>query len=917
MIGGKMEIKDSLLMPKTEFAMRGNLKELEPKIRQFWEENNIYEEILKLRKDGEPYILHDGPPYANSNIHLGTALNKIIKDMIMRTKTSHGYYSPYIPGWDTHGLPIENALQKQGVNRKEMSAAEFRNLCNAYAKEQIDIQREQFKALGVMGRWNNPYLTLNKEYEANQIKVFADMALKGLIYKGLKPVYWSPASETALAEAEIEYYDKEDVSIYVKFKVIDDLGKGIIDANFVIWTTTPWTMPANLAIALHPELTYGLYSTSQGKLIFLASLEKELTDVLNLENVKLETTFLGQELEYVITAHPMQERESLIVMADYVTAEAGTGCVHTAPGHGAEDFITGQKYHLEVLCPVDEKGYMTSEAGVYNGLFYADANKQIVEDLRASGALMADIKFNHSYPHDWRTKTPLIFRATDQWFASIKPIKEDILNAINDVKWYNSWAPLRMTNMMKDRADWCISRQRLWGVPIPIIYNEDGSPILEEKVFNHIIDIFKAEGSNAWFEKSVLELLPPGYVNPLSPNNGFKKETDVMDVWFDSGSSFKTVVNGDLQIPVANLYIEGSDQYRGWFNSSLIIGVATTGKAPYKEVLSHGFVLDGKGQKMSKSLGNVVDPNQIVSTQGADILRLWAISSDYMEDVTISDEILKQVTENYRKIRNTFRFISGNLHDFNNIEFTSTNYLDQLIINKLNVLNNNVVECFDEFNFNGGLSMLNNFINNDLSAMYLDITKDILYCDSQNSERRRQVQATYYQICDTLMRLFAPILVHTMEEFYQTSFKQSALSVHELEYKNTIIIDQVLSDRLLDEYNQLILIKNDVSKGIEEARTAGLIKSSQEVEVLINIKDQQLLDVFNKLSAAEQERFLIVSKVVLTDQTLTEYKSISLSVIKHQGEKCVRCWNYFDPDKITNQMCPRCNEVFNNLKNND
>lgn len=909
-----MEIKDSLLTPKTNFAMRGNLRELEPAIQKQWQTIDLYQQLITKNKGNKPYILHDGPPYANGNIHVGHAFNQILKDFVVRTKSMAGFYSPYIPGWDCHGLPIENALQKKGVKRNEMPAADFRDLCQKFAEEQIDLQRTQFKSLGAIGDWDHPYVTYNKEYEANQISVFADMALKGLIYKGLKPVYWSPVSETALAEAEIIYKDKEDISIYVSFPVIDAKGLLPDDTKFVIWTTTPWTMPANLAIALNPNMTYGLYDTNHGLLIFAVSLEKELSDTLSLTQVKLVKTFLGQELEGIVTKHPMYNRDSVIVLADYVTEDAGTGCVHTAPGHGADDFITGQKYGLEVLCPVDSKGYMTEEAGeLFAGLHYSEANDKVVSELERLGVLLASVKFNHSYPHDWRTETPLIFRATDQWFASIEPIKDQILTSIDEVKWYTEWANLRMRNMMKDRSDWCISRQRLWGLPIPIIYNEDGSPILERKVFDNIINIFKAGGSNEWFNRSAKDLLPTGYTNPLSPNGEFKKETDIMDVWFDSGSSFATVMRSWLNHYPADLYLEGSDQYRGWFNSSLIIGVSTTNMAPYKEVLSHGFVLDGNGFKMSKSKGNVLDPNKVVTTSGADILRLWAASTDYSEDVTISDEILKQATENYRKIRNTFRFLSGNLANGDiakqfNVDTdmqSDYEYVDTLILNRLAQVNDEVVACYQEFKFNNALTKLNNFINNDLSAFYLDMTKDILYCERPDSKRRLQVQSVYFQITNVLLRLFAPILVHTTEEFYQNAFKLSSPSVHLLNFESlSYDINQI------KEYELLMNLRSDVSKALEEARSQELIKSSQAAAITLNIKDSNILVVFNKLSPLEQTRVFIVSQVNLTTDELTPYKYISLKVAKAEGIKCERCWNIFTEELITDNMCPRCHDAF-------
>ena len=660
-----MEYKDTLLMPKTEFPMRGNLPKREPEIQEKWEEMNIYEKVQKHTEGRPLFILHDGPPYANGDIHMGHALNKVLKDFIVRFKSMNGFHAPYVPGWDTHGLPIETALTKKGVKRKEMSVAEFRKLCEEYAYEQINNQREQFKRLGVRGDWENPYITLKPEYEAQQIKVFGDMAKKGYIYKGKKPVYWSPSSESALAEAEIEYQDKRSASIYVAFEVTD--GKGVIEdgVKIIIWTTTPWTIPANLGISLHPQLNYVVVEVDGEKYVVAEALLESVTEELEWENPQVVKTVKGAELDRAVAKHPIYDRESLSCFGEHVTTDAGTGCVHTAPGHGEDDFIIGQKYGLDVLCPVDEKGVMTEEAAGFAGLFYDKANKAITEKLEEVGALLKLTFITHSYPHDWRTKKPTIFRATAQWFASIKDFRQDLLDAIEETKWVPAWGETRLYNMVRDRGDWCISRQRAWGVPIPVFYAENGEPIITDETIEHISNLFREHGSNIWFEREAKDLLPEGFTHEGSPNGIFTKETDIMDVWFDSGSSHQAVLEEreELQRP-ADLYLEGSDQYRGWFNSSLSTGVAVTGKAPYKGVLSHGFALDGEGRKMSKSVGNVVVPAKVMNQLGADILRLWVASVDYQADVRVSDAILKQVAEVYRKIRNTFRFLLGNLDGF-------------------------------------------------------------------------------------------------------------------------------------------------------------------------------------------------------------------------------------------------------------
>ncbi|PTF23316.1 isoleucine--tRNA ligase, partial [Staphylococcus cohnii] len=663
-----MDYKDTLLMPKTNFPMRGGLPNKEPKIQEEWDANDIYQKALEKNKDNEHYILHDGPPYANGNLHMGHALNKILKDFITRYKTMQGFYTPYVPGWDTHGLPIEQALTKKGVKRKELSIAEFRRKCEAFALEQIENQKKDFKRLGVKGDFANPYITLKPEYEAAQIRLFGEMADKGLIYKGKKPVYWSPSSESSLAEAEIEYQDKRSPSIYVAFDVKDSKGIVAEDAKFVIWTTTPWTLPSNVAITVHPDLVYGQYNVNGDKYIIGKDLVANVAEALEWDEdaIELEKEFKGSDLEYIETQHPFADRVSLVINGLHVTTDAGTGCVHTAPGHGEDDFIVGQKYNLPVISPVDDKGVFTEEAGQFEGMFYDKANKEITDLLKENGSLLKLEFMTHSYPHDWRTKKPVIFRATPQWFASIDKVRQDILDAIENTHFKVDWGRTRIYNMVRDRGEWVISRQRVWGVPLPVFYAENGDIIMTKETVNHVADLFQEHGSNVWFEREAKDLLPDGFTHPSSPNGVFTKETDIMDVWFDSGSSHRGVLEErpELSYP-ADLYLEGSDQYRGWFNSSITTSVATRGISPYKMLLSHGFVMDGEGKKMSKSLGNVIVPDQIVKQKGADIARLWVSSVDYLSDVRISDEILKQTSDVYRKIRNTLRFMLGNLNDYN------------------------------------------------------------------------------------------------------------------------------------------------------------------------------------------------------------------------------------------------------------
>ncbi|EAD3927445.1 isoleucine--tRNA ligase, partial [Listeria monocytogenes] len=690
-----MEYKDTLLMPKTDFPMRGNLPNKEPEWQAKWEEEKLYEKIQEKNAGRPTYILHDGPPYANGELHMGHALNKTIKDIIVRYKSMAGFSSPYVPGWDTHGLPIETAIAKKGVKRKEMSIAEFRKLCAEYAMTQVDGQRTGFKRLGINGDWENPYITLLPEYEAEQIKVFGEMAKKGYIYKGKKPVYWSPSSESALAEAEIEYQDKTSASIFVAFKVTD--GKGVLDegTNIVIWTTTPWTIPANMGITVNPDLDYVVIESAGEKYVVAEALLPSLREKLGFEDATVVKTVRGSELDRVVTKHPFYDRDSLVMNGEHATAEAGTGAVHTAPGHGEDDFLIGKKYDLEVLAPLDDRGVFTEEAPGFEGVFYDTANKMVTEKLEEVGALLKMEFITHSYPHDWRTKKPVIFRATAQWFASIDAFRDDLLAAVKGVNWTPAWGETRLFNMVRDRGDWVISRQRAWGVPLPIFYAENGEAIITDETINHISELFREHGSNVWFERDVKDLLPAGFTHPGSPNGEFTKETDIMDVWFDSGSSHQAVLNArpELSRP-ADLYMEGSDQYRGWFNSSLTTAVAITGEAPYRNVLSHGFALDGEGRKMSKSLGNTLLPGKVIKQLGADIVRLWVASVDYQADVRVSDEILKQVSEVYRKIRNTMRFLLGNINDFhpttNAVSYKNLREVDKYMMIKLNDLVKNV-----------------------------------------------------------------------------------------------------------------------------------------------------------------------------------------------------------------------------------
>ncbi len=909
-----MEVKKTLLMPRTNFEMRGNLPTKEPRILENWSSIDLYQKMLEKNKGKDEYMLHDGPPYANGDMHCGHMLNKLLKDFIVRLKTMEGYYTPFIPGWDTHGLPIENVITKKGINRKTTPLAEFRKYCEKYAHEQVERQMAQIKRLGVMGDFDHRYMTLTHDYEAKQLEVFKDMALKGYIFKGLKPVYWSPSSESALAEAEIEYADVKSHAIYVAFKVKD--GKGLLDndTSFIIWTTTPWTMPANLAICLNPEFTYGVFETNKGKFVFLKEFEEHLKEELGFETIKLIKEFKGKDLEYITCKHPLYDRDSIIILGDHVTNDAGTGCVHTAPGHGEDDFIVGKKYGLEPLCPVDSKGFMMESAGKeLEGMFYEDANDKVLEMLTNVGALLKDSPIVHSYPHDWRTKKPLIFRATPQWFCSIEPIKEKILEEIKGVKWKPTWGEVRISNMIKDRGDWCISRQRAWGVPLPIFYAEDETPIIDEKVFDHVIELVREHGSNIWFEKEAKDLLPEGYTNPHSPNGLFTKETDIMDVWFDSGSSSVAVLKGrGLKFP-ADLYLEGSDQYRGWFNSSLIISTAVNGVAPYKQVVTHGFILDPQGEKMSKSKGNGVDPMKLMNVYGADVLRLWAASIDYTSDVRIGEPIIKQVSESYRKIRNTFKFLLGNLSngenapfDINKDKVDTFERVDLYILTKLEVVKNNVIKYMDEFDFASAVMAITNFMSSDLSSFYLDLTKDILYCENQKSLRRLQVQNVIYQAVNTLNRLLTPILPFTMDEVYVNIPGHEKESVQLEDYPTP---SHEYDESLLKEYALISKLRSEVLKVLETKRQEGVIGSAQEASVMLNIKDEATKEAFNKFSKVEQERLFIVSKVELVDEKLANDMELSsVDVKENNGHKCERCWNYVDHVTEVDgvHLCDRC-----------
>ena len=908
-----VELKDTLLMPKTKFPMRGNLPNKEPEFLKRWEEMDLYRKVLEKNAGKPSYVLHDGPPYANGNIHIGHALNKILKDFIVKYKNMNGFVSNYVPGWDTHGLPIEQVLVNNGVDRKSMPATKFRNKCKDYALKQVDKQRTDFKKLGVIGDWENPYLTLDPKFEAEQIRVFGKMVDKGYIYKGLKPIYWSPSSESALAEAEIEYRDHTSPSIYVGFELVSEDGVVEKGTKFVIWTTTPWTLPANLGIAVHPDFEYQEVKVNGENYLLAKERVNFLAEQFGWENFELGKTVLGKELEYLLCQHPFLDRTSTVILADYVTLDSGTGLVHTAPGHGVDDFIVGQgKYKLGVLSPVDNQGNLTEEAGQFAGQFVFDANKNIIAHLAETGALLKQENITHSYPHDWRSKKPIIFRSTPQWFCSVDAFRSELLDAVDRTKFYSEWGKPRLYNMIRDRGDWVISRQRVWGVPIPVFYAENGEAILDNTLIEHVAKIFEVEGSNVWFYKDAKELLPEGYTHPGSPNGEFTKEMDIMDVWFDSGTSHQgcCAVRDDLTYP-ADLYLEGSDQYRGWFNSSLITSVAISGDAPYKELVSAGFVMDGNGNKMSKSLGNVISPNDVGKQLGAEIIRLWSASVDYTQDVRISNDILKQVSETYRKIRNTFRFLLGNLFNgnFDNrtdlLSYDELEELDKYMVLKFEKVVAKVLDYYENYQFNSITTELINFFNVELSSFYLDYGKDILYIEAEKSHKRLSMLTVLYTVLSKSVRLLAPILSFTAEEVYDNMPYEDAESVHLTDFPAKNLIDDAALEA---KWDKLLEVRDDVNKALEESRNEKVIGKSLEAAVEIYSNDGEVVELLNSVDNLHQ--LFIVSSVEVKENDGVAYDLATVKVTKAEGHRCERCWNIVE-EVNEEGLCPRCASILN------
>ena len=930
-----MDYNKTVNLPQTDFPMRAGLPRREPEMLQAMYDKDLYHKMV-ARNDGKPlFVLHDGPPYANGNIHIGTALNKILKDIIVKEKNMTGYCSPYVPGWDTHGLPIESAILKnKKVKRDALTTSEFREKCKEYALDFVDKQREQFKRLGVLGEWDDPYLTLKPHFEAKQVKVFGEMAKKGFIYKGMKPVYWCPHDQTALAEAEIEYADDPCTTIFVKFPVRDDKGMlaqycDLSKLFFVIWTTTPWTIPGNMAICLNAELDYVLLEVPSGEVYVLAqALAEGVCKAAGIDfgACKVLATLKGAAFELMTAAHPLFDRDSVILNGEHVTLDAGTGCVHTAPGFGAEDFQICQQYdkagltHIGVPVPVNAKGVMTDER--YNGQFYAKGNDMVVADLEAEGFLVAKENITHSYPHCWRCKHPIIYRATEQWFCSVDAIKDAAVKACDAIQWKPDWGKDRMTSMITERNDWCISRQRVWGVPIPIFYCDAcGADIVTPETIDHVSELFRAHGSNVWFDREAEELLPDGFKCPKCGHTHFTKETDIMDVWFDSGSTHAAVLDERpyLHFP-ADIYLEGGDQYRGWFQSSMLTSIAAKGVAPYRQIITHGWTVDGEGRAMHKSLGNAVAPEEIIKDYGADMLRLWVASADYTQDMRISKDIMKQLSEAYLKIRNTARYMLGNLAGFDpdrdQVPYAQMQALDRYALSRYNELVKTVRAAYDRYEFHAVYRAVYNFCVIDLSNLYLDVIKDRLYCEGASSPERRSAQTALYVILDGMTRLIAPILAFTSDEIWAamphaaSDNGESVLLNDMPDASPALALDESAAGR----WDKLISLRDAVNKALENARKAGVLKKNQDAEIRLWVSEEDAAF----LKDVDLATLCIVSKVeVLTGDGEGETAEdclvpATIAVTLSDAPKCVRCWNHnghVGEDHDHAELCPRCAAV--------
>ena len=926
-----MDYKNTIITPKTDFPMRAGLPQREPAMLERWNKIDVYGQLLKKNEGKPAFILHDGPPFSNGDLHMGHALNKTLKDFIVRSYAMRGYYTPYVPGWDNHGMPIESAIiKKNKLNHKAMPVTEFRSACEAFAQDFIDRQMAGFCRLGVMGDWAHPYKTMDKHFEAEEVKVFGEMYRKGYIYKGLKPVYWCPKDETALAEAEIEYQDDPCTSIYVKFAVKDDKGKladyGTANTYFIIWTTTTWTLPGNLAIALNPVEDYVLLQADNGERYIVASALAEKTmKAGKIEHYEELAHFNGRFFEYMTAQHPFLDRDSLLVVADYVTMDSGTGCVHTAPGFGADDYQTCRRYNMDLIVPVDDRGYQTADAGKFAGMRYDESNKAIFDELVSTGALFASEEFTHSYPHCWRCKSPIIFRATPQWFCSVESFKDEAVAACENVKWMPAWGKDRMISMIRDRADWCISRQRRWGLPIPVFYCKDcGKPVCTPETIAHISKLFDEHGSNYWFAHEAMELVPEGLSCPHCGGKTFEKETDTLDGWFDSGSTHIASLrrNHPEQWP-ATMYLEGADQYRGWFQSSLLTSVGALGEgAPFRECLTHGWTVDGEGKAMHKSLGNGVDPAELIRDFGADIVRLWAASADYRVDVRCSKEIFKQLSQSYLKFRNTARYCLGNLDGFDADHLVAPEEmleLDRWAVTKLNALIETGFRAYENYEFHVLTHAINDFCVVELSSFYLDILKDRLYCEERNGLKRRSAQTALYLILDAMARMFAPILAFTCDEIWQAMPHRSGDDT-----RNVVLNEMVrpytayaLDEAAMQKWDTLIALRNDVNGVLETARADKRIGKALEAHVALYAEDEASRAALEAVKELDLAELFIVSDVLLENGAPKEenvcgtganFPGMRIEVLPAAGEKCPRCWMH-STEANAEGLCPRCARV--------
>ncbi len=926
-----MEYKNTIITPKTDFPMKAGLPNREPGMLERWNEQDLYQLMLEKNKDLPPFVLHDGPPFSNGNIHMGHALNKTLKDFIVRSHAMMGYYTPYVPGWDNHGLPIEKAIEKsKNKLNKDMSVPEFREACEAFAEDFIQKQMAGFRRLGVVGDWENPYRTMDKHFEAEEVKIFGAMYQKGYIYKALKPVYWCATDATAIAEAEIEYQDDPCTSVYVKFPVKDDLGKlsqfDLSKTYFVIWTTTIWTLPGNMGICLHPRDSYVLVKAENGETYIVAdALKEKVMAVGGIENYEVIATYPGAFFENMLAQHPFLDKTSRLLNAEYVTMDSGTGCVHTAPGFGADDYQTCKRYGMELVVPVDDYGRHTDYAGKYAGLKTEASNPVILEDMRQSGVLFASEEIVHSYPHCGRCKNPIIFRATPQWFCSVDAFKDEAAAACDGLKWLPAWGEDRMVSMIRERADWCISRQRRWGLPIPVFYCKDcGKPICTPETIAHFSKLFDEHGSNIWFQKEAHELIPEGLVCPhCGGSHGFEKETNTLDCWFDSGSThFASLRKRTPELWPADVYLEGADQYRGWFQSSLLTSVGALGAgAPFKQVLTHGWVVDGQGRAMHKSLGNGVDPADLIKEFGADIVRLWAGSSDYHADVRCSKEIIKQLAQNYLKFRNTARYCLGNLDGFdpnNLVAASDMEELDKWALTKLNDLIHTCRNAYWNYEFHTVAHAINDFCVIELSSFYLDIIKDRLYCEAKDGLRRRSAQSALFIIVDTLAKLFAPILAFTCDEIWQ------AMPHRDGDDERNILLNQMptgcgayaLDPAAMDRWAIIMQLRQDVNGVLEVARADKRIGKALEAHVSLHTQDADLLAVCKDIDLAE---ICIVSSCAweevpegATSGVGTNLSQLTVGVTEAKGDKCPRCWMHTQtPDE--NGLCKRCAAVISQM----